>query len=344
MLNIMYMYKITFVFAIVIAAAFIIFSAGCVDNQETPAVVYVGSQNLPDCLTVAIAEEYLEEEMGVTVEIVTLDTGRDITNALMRGTIQFGDVGTVPAAVAAAEGLDADVVWVNRVLGSSEALIAKDSANIQTVADLRGKTVATPSSSTAQYSLLQALKLYGVNVSEVTILEMPAAAIVLAWKVGDIDAAYIWNPTLAEVAELGGSHIVIDSAELAKEGVVTADITLVSSEFSKKYPELTEGFVRAMDRAVLLYEGSKDEAVSACGAYLNTDAKTVQSEMEGGIWLSAKEQTTPAYLGTSQAKGNLARTLKETGDYLFSMKVTASAPELSVFEKMVNPGYAEKIV
>lgn len=42
--------------------------------------------------------------------------------------------------------------------------------------------------------------------------------------------------------------------------------------------------------------------------------------MQGSIWLSAQEQLDPKYFGTSETKGDLVKSLKDTAQFLFEQK------------------------
>ena len=76
---------------------------------------------------------------------------------------------------------------------------------------LIGKKIATPFASTAHYSLLNALKLNGISEKDVELLDMQPADIYAAWQRGDIDAAYVWEPTLANL--LSDGKILLSSAD-----------------------------------------------------------------------------------------------------------------------------------
>ena len=66
--------------------------------------------------------------------------------------------------------------------------------------------------------------------------------------------------------------------------------------------------------------------------------------MQGSIWLSAQEQLDPKYFGTSETKGDLVKSLKDTAQFLFEQKSITSVPEDSVFDKAVNPKYIEDAI
>ena len=82
------------------------------------------------------------------------------------------------------------------LIGQAEALVARNGSGIEKVADLVGKKVAVPFVSTTHYSLLAALKHWGVDPQAVEILNLRPPEIAAAWQRGDIDAAYVWDPAL----------------------------------------------------------------------------------------------------------------------------------------------------
>ncbi|WP_433594431.1 hypothetical protein [Nocardia sp. CA-145437] len=52
-----------------------------------------------------------------------------------------------------------------------------------------------------------------------TLVNMQPDAIAAAWRGGDIDAAFVWEPTLSELVKNG--HVVTTAAETAKAGKPT---------------------------------------------------------------------------------------------------------------------------
>ena len=86
----------------------------------------------------------------------------------------------------------------------------RNGSGIKKPADLKGKKVGVPFVSTSHFHLLVALEqIWHINPSEVKILNMQPPQIVAAWERGDIDAAYVWHPALAELEEerQGARHV-----------------------------------------------------------------------------------------------------------------------------------------
>ncbi|MDR1975711.1 MAG: aliphatic sulfonate ABC transporter substrate-binding protein [Campylobacteraceae bacterium] len=321
--------------------ALVVVLGGCskkAEDTQKPSVINIGTQQMPNDENIAKAKEYFKE-LGVEVKLLEFDSGAAVISALASGGIDVGLVGTTPATTAISKDIGVELIWIHSILGKSEALAVKNSAKIDTIKDLSGKKVATPFGSTGHYSLLSALALEGVDASGVTILDLQPKDIFAAWKRGDIDAAYVWDPVLSTLLEDG--KILISSEDLAKQGVITADVEIVNREFGKKYPNLIASYIKILSKAQDECRTDFDGTVETLAKYFQISKEDSKTQILGNVWLSAKEQLDKEYLGTSGNPGNLALSLKKTADFLEQQKSIAASPELSVFQKAINPRYIE---
>lgn len=209
--------------------------------------VTIGTLDLVNGDLIAQYEGWYTSELGVDVKLVTFDSGKDINSALASGSIDIGQVGTSPVALAISNDLDIEVIWIGDIIGAAETLAARDGSGIGSLQDLVGKKVATPFASTAHYSLLNALKLEGIDENSVSIIDMQTDKINAAWQTGDIDAAYVWYPVLGELLKSGTP--ITDSYQLAQKGIVTADTNVVRREYAEANPEVVTKFVELQLRA-----------------------------------------------------------------------------------------------
>lgn len=308
-------------------------------SKELPEVVNIGTQQMPTDESLARTKGFFEEELGVKVNITEFDSGKDVNNALASKSIDFGLMGSTPATVGIASGIPIELIWIHDVIGDIEALAVKNSANINKISDLVGKKVAVPASSTAHYSLLNALKINNISESDVKILDMQPNDIYAAWQRGDIDATYVWEPTLGKL--LGDGKILVTSRELAAQGVLTCDTEVVRKEFAEKYPELVTKYIKALEKANDIYKNNPNDAIETIAKALGISKEESAHQINASQWLSGKEQLDNKYLGTSDKKGDFVKTLKSTSDFLLEQKTITNSPEISVFEKAVNPKYIE---
>ncbi|MFM7881334.1 MAG: glycine betaine ABC transporter substrate-binding protein, partial [Microcystis panniformis] len=196
--------------------------------SSTTATAPAGTGTLPEKIRIGYQvipnPELLAKALGLAdkafpdakVEYISFDSGRDVNTAIAAKGIDFGALGTVPASVGIASGLPYQVYFILDVIGAAEALIVKK--GIKSIADRKGKKVATPFGSTAHFSLESLLSLENIPEKELNILDLQPPDIVAAWQRGDIDASYVWQPNLSKLQKDGGT-VLISSADLAKKGI-----------------------------------------------------------------------------------------------------------------------------
>jgi taurine transport system substrate-binding protein len=222
------------------AAALAVVSAACGSNDDSaksgdasglPDKIVIGYQNIPNGDLIVKHDGLLEAAFGdaVTVEWKLFDSGGSVNEAILAGAIDIGLVGSSPASRGISSGIEYQIPWIFDVIGKAEALAVK--AGINSIADLKGKTIATPFASTSHYSLLAALEEAGLSESDVKVIDSEPDAILAAWQQGDIDGAYVWNPVLAKLTADGGK-VLITSEDLSKKGKTTYDLAVVTTSFA----------------------------------------------------------------------------------------------------------------
>ena len=97
-------------------------------------------------------------------------------------------------------------------------IVAKRSAGIRTLADLKGKRVVTPRNTSAHYHLVALLRTAGLQESDVTIVSAPATAMAAAVAKGDADAISMWEPESQNAVEaLGKDAITFQDNKVYRE-------------------------------------------------------------------------------------------------------------------------------
>ena len=323
-------------------------SAGCSGGGKTvqreddlPEVVNIGVQTLVTPELIARQEEIYEEYLGCKVNLLQFDSGADVNRAFASGSIDIGAIGTSPASIGISTNLGYEVFWFHDVIGTAESLVAQKDSGINSVADLVGKKVATPFASTAHFSLQNALTLNGVDASEVELYDMQPDDIYAAWVRGDIDAAYVWDPVLSKLYENGGVTIT-SSAELAKQGVVTADLAVINKDFAEKYPSIATGYIKAQMYAVDLFNSDRDKALQEIAESIDISVSDAENQANGFIYPSGEEQLSDAYFGADGKSGEIAQILKQAADFLVEQGSIDSAPDISVFEQYSTGEYIER--
>src|ERR1700733_4910568 len=214
-------------------------------GADKPDKITIGYLNLVNAQLVTKHLGLIAKEMpGVDIKYVKIGGGGDMLRAIAGNDVDFGGLGNPPAAIGVTRGLPIKGIMVINMLDTVEAMVVRTSANIKSLKDLKGKTVAAPFGSTTHYLLLQALKEDGVDPASMKILDLAPSDIAAAWLRGDLDAAWFWEPNLDKAVKNGG-HIFMTSGIMEKRGYPTWDIGVVMNAFAAKYPDYVEKFVKA---------------------------------------------------------------------------------------------------
>jgi taurine transport system substrate-binding protein len=316
-------------------------SAGGEASGGKPAKLRVAYQVIPNGAPIVKHEKWLEEALGIPVEWNQFDSGADVNRAVASGSVDVGLAGSSPVANGIASGLPYKVAWIYDVIGDNEQLVVRSSERVSDVAGLKGKKVAAPFGSTTHYSLLTAITDAGLSPNDVELVDLAPEDIVAAWQRDDIDAAYVWTPSLSKLKSDGGK-VLVSSAELAKQGKLTGDLGIVSNDFAEKYPDVVQTWIDQENRAVELYRSDPDKAAAAVAAEFEISKSEARSQMKDLIWLDAGQQASAKYLGTPDAPGALAEQLETTAKFLKGQKLIDRDPSLDEFNKAVDGEWASK--
>lgn len=295
----------------------------------------IGWQQIVEPARVAQADKAYEAATGATITWSLFGGGADVIAAIAAGAIDIGYVGSSPLTAAASQGLPIQTIYVVGNIAEAEALAVK---GVKDPADLKGKKIATPFVSTAHYSLLTALKHWGVAPSDVSLLNLRPQEIAAAWERGDIDGAYIWDPVLNQIKTTGGT-VLADSADVAQWGGPTFDAWIVNKDYADKHPDIVTAFVKTTGAATDAYLANP-EAWSADSAEAKKIAELtgapladVPALLKGYKFAGLKDQTSDAFLGKATAEA-----IKGTAAFLQEQGSAQAAEDYSAF---VAPQYAQ---
>jgi sulfonate transport system substrate-binding protein len=124
-------------------------------------------------------------------------------------------------------------------------IVARRSAGISRLADLKGKRVVVPRSTSAHYHLVAMLRSAGLQESDVTLVSAPATGMAAALAKGDADAISMWEPESQNAVEaIGQDAIIFQNNRIYREFYSIYSTTDVLND-PKRRRELVE-FVKAI--------------------------------------------------------------------------------------------------
>ena len=271
--------------------------------QAQAVDVTIAYQTSAEPAKVAQADKTFEKLSGAKPDWRKFDSGASIVRALASGDVQIGNLGSSPLAVAASQQVPIEALVVKKAITKPE--------------DLIGKRIAVPFISTTHYSLLAALKHWGIKPGQVQILNLQPPAIIAAWQRGDIDGAYVWAPAVNELEKDG--TVLTDSAKVGEWGAPTLDVWVVRKDFAEKHPEVVKAFAKSAIDAQRGYIDNPDkwlaqpENISKLSRLSGVPESDVPGLVKGNTYLTAEQQAQALNGPVNKAIVDTAQFLKEQG-------------------------------
>ncbi|MCP2638307.1 aliphatic sulfonate ABC transporter substrate-binding protein [Microbacterium sp. HD4P20] len=262
--------------------------AGDADESEYEDVIDVDFGYIPDfngTSLLAIAEDQgLWDKYGLNVTTQNFTNGPLQIQALGTGDLDFGYIG--PGAVWLPASGQAKIVALN-TLGQADRVVAQ--AGIESIEDLRGKTVAFPEGTSGDMILTLALEEAGMTKDDINAVAMEPAAIVAALSSKQVDGAGFWYPALATVMEQ-----VPDLVELAEnsdfEDTVAFPTAFVAgNDVVADEPEKVDRVLKALREAIAFRAENTDEAIQLTADFSALDPAQVEADAGNVQILSLEE-------------------------------------------------------
>ncbi len=250
------------------AALAAIGAPGIVNAQATPKI-RIGFWPVASALPffVAIEKGYFKEA-GLDVEPLKFASAQQVMEAMLSGRAEGSANGTASAVLAIGEIAQPGLFKIfctnptNAKYILDEFLVAKDSP-IKSLAELKGKRVA--SGPGIQNVTLAKVMLERAGAGTIAVTELPIGQHVAALAAGQIDAVYTLEPT-GTVGRLNGTTRTLEVGVVAK--YILGDpmapwhggAASLTTEFIKKYPDVTKKYMAAYKRGVDLVKTKPEEA------------------------------------------------------------------------------------
>jgi taurine transport system substrate-binding protein len=285
--------------------------------------VTIGYQQIYNPWKVAIANGDFEKATGYKINWKGFDSGSKVITAMASGDVQIALAGSSPIAAGVSRGLPIQLFWITENIASAEAMVVRNGSGIVAPQDLKGKKIGVPFVSTTHFHLLFALEQFGIDPSEVTILNMQPNAIAAAWERGDIDAAFVWDPALGRIKKTG--KVLITSGQLSAWGKATFDGMVVNKDWEANNGDFMVKFVETIAAADSAYRDNVaawtpgSPQVKSIIKLVGGNPEDVPVVLALYDFPTLEQQASDRWLGGGK-DGGAARALKATSEFLLEQK------------------------
>ena len=249
----------------------VIFSTGCVQEQQSDVGMAVEFNDHAACAYVAKEKGWYKDEGLNFTAYESYATGMRLASALARGDIQVAYICLSPAILAYSRGVPIKIVAGTHKYGYG--LVTQP--EITNISDLTGKTIGCVREG-APADLLLNRMIEEYKLKDVKIRRMNPLKQVVALETGRIDAAFLPEHH-ATVAESKGFHMHIKSQDIWPD--MQGSVLVVKTDLIEKDPETVRKLVAVTQKATNWLNANPDPTTIILANVLDTEPEVINKSM-----------------------------------------------------------------
>lgn len=228
------------------------------------------------------------------IEWKNFTSGAPLTNEMVAGKLDFGAMADFPGSFngVAHEAAGKRSLFISvlsgSIKGSGNGIVVPAASPVQSISELKGKTISVPFASTAHGMLLRAVKAQGWDLDkDVRIIAQAPEIAGSALKSNRIDAHADFVPFAELFPNRGFARKIYDGSQA---NAPTYHGTLVDEAYAKKYPEIVVAYLRAAIEADQLIAAEPEKYSELIEKVTGIDAE-VNYLFHGPLGLQTRDLT-----------------------------------------------------
>lgn len=243
-------------------------------------------------------------------------SGAPLTNEMVAGKLDFGAMADFPATFNAVAHLDAGKrsLFISSlsgsIKGSGNGIVVPAASPVQSLSDLKGKTISVPFASTAHGVLLRAIRDQGWDPEkDVRIISQAPEIAGSALKSNRIDAHANFVPFADLFPNRGFARKIFDGSQT---NAPTFHGGLVNADYAEKHPEIVIAYLRATIEADRLLAAEPEKYSELIEKVTGIEAE-VNYLFHGPLGLQTRDLTwKPEFRQATQTALDTLKSLKRT--------------------------------
>jgi len=245
-------------------------------------------------------------EGGVNVEITLIEEIDANLQAFVDGKADAAFGLQSDAYLLASKGVRLKIVYIADFSHGGDVVISKP--EIQTVSDLRGKTVSVDKLNGFNHIFLaELLKFNGLTEEDVKIIPLKGSEVPAALQDGRIDAGQTWEPYKSK-ALAQGNRLLATTADAP--GIVT-DVLMVKTDVIEKREKDVRAVVKALFKALKFRTTNESISYAIMSEATGTPPGSLRDVIQGGNIFPDLEENKQAFIKSKQPTS-----LYESGQFI----------------------------
>lgn len=224
-------------------------------SAQTVKIGFQKGNTLHILKSLGYVDERLKEE-NISVEWIEFPTGGALLEALNTNNIDFGHAADANAVFAQAAGMPLVYAASEHPNPEGLAIIVHGDSDIQTAADLKGKTISIGKGWNSHYLLMKALQKEGMTTADVEFAYVKDASEGrAAFESERVDALGFWDPFLAVLEQDIKPKILFDGTGYTNNRTYY----FTTEDFSKNHSLVLKTILEELDKSDQWANENKDE-------------------------------------------------------------------------------------
>ena len=227
----------------------------------------------PSTVLVYVAQEQgLFKDNGLEVRTKEYPTGVATTEALLKGKVEVAWSAELPFITRAFDQERISIITVSSRF-SDQYIFGRKDCGIQNTSDLKGKMIGVPGNTISEFYLGRFLQLNGLNINEVSLVDVQPPQSMEAISSGGIDAVVTWEPYASHVREKLADAAVGWSVQSDQLGY---GVILARNDWIAGHPNTLKLFLKSLAQAENFISGNDEAAKAIVQKQVNYNDKEMQ--------------------------------------------------------------------
>lgn len=281
------------------------------------------------------AEKYFEKN-NIDVELVYFPVYSDSVQAFNTGQVDMLAMAMPDVIAPYVNGIGLETVLILDNSNGADGLVA--SKGIDSVKDLKGKSVATEYGTIEHFFLLNALEEAGLSENDIKFTNLSIADSAPAFLSGQVDAASLWEPSLSQAQAKEGCKLLISSEDTP--GLIP-DVLVASKDMCENNKEDVEKVINAYFDGMEFYSKNEDQAIKDMAKGADITEEEMKTSMSGSKLFSLQK-----CVDTMENKKDdysyVPYTTQKIAEFLKNVKMIETLPDDTT--KMFNSTYLKDVL
>jgi NitT/TauT family transport system substrate-binding protein len=244
--------------------------SSCSRNVES---LSYGAITAPSAVLVYIAQDQgFFKDNGLSVEMKEYPTGVATTEALLKGEVEVAWSAELPFITRAFDKEKISIVTVSSRF-SDQYLIGRKDRGIENVSDLKGKIIGVPRDTIAEFYLGRFLELNGLNINDVSLVDVQPPQSMEAISNADVDGVVTWEPYASQISEKLADNVVNWSVQSDQLGY---GVIIARNDWITGHPKTVNLFLKSLAQAESFIIHNAETAKLIVQKRVNYDDKEMQ--------------------------------------------------------------------